>query len=64
MSPIELKERRDSGLYYNCNDKFVLGHCCKTLFVIEACMEETDGDLEMEIGPLEDHELPEFHPMQ
>ena len=58
MSPIELKERRDRGLYYNCNDKFVLGDRCKKLFVIEACMEETDGDLEMEIEPLEDHELP------
>uniref|UniRef100_A0A2N9EXV4 RNA-directed DNA polymerase n=1 Tax=Fagus sylvatica TaxID=28930 RepID=A0A2N9EXV4_FAGSY len=60
MSPIELKERRDRGLCYNCNDKFVPGHRCKKLFVIEACMEETDGDLEMEIEPLEDHELPEI----
>jgi hypothetical protein len=44
MSSIELKERRDRGLCYNCNDKFVPGHCCKKLFVIKACMEETDGD--------------------
>jgi hypothetical protein len=60
MSPIELKEHRDRGLCYNCNDKFVPGHRCKKLFVIEACMEETNGDLEMEIEPLEDHELPEI----
>ncbi|GMY20249.1 hypothetical protein FCV25MIE_15488 [Fagus crenata] len=49
MSPTELKERRDKGLCYNCNDKFNPRHCCKKLFLIEACCQEEDGDMVMDI---------------
>ena len=49
MSPTELKERRDKGLCYNCNDKFIPGHRCKKLFLIEACYEEEDEDMVMDI---------------
>ena len=34
MSPIELKDRRDKGLCYNCNDKFVPGHRCKNSLLL------------------------------
>ena len=55
MSPAELKERREKGLCYNCNERFVPGHRCKKLFLIEACTTEEDGDLDMEVeGPLEE----------
>ena len=55
MSPAELKERREKGLCYNCNEQFVPGHRCKKLFLIEACTTEEDGDLDMEVeGPFEE----------
>ncbi|KAL4196488.1 hypothetical protein AMTRI_Chr04g183510 [Amborella trichopoda] len=31
---------RNKGLCYNYNKKFILGHRCKKLFVIEACLDE------------------------
>ena len=49
MSPAELKERREKGLCYNCNEKFTPGHRCKKLFLIEACSTEDDGDIDMDI---------------
>lgn len=49
MSQAELKERREKGLCYNCNEKFVPGHRCKKLFLIEACNEVGDGDVVMDV---------------
>ncbi|XP_077236504.1 uncharacterized protein LOC143878006 [Tasmannia lanceolata] len=63
VSPAELQERRAKGLCYNCNEKFSPGHRCKKLFVIEACLEEVDGDVIMEDeDTLEEHstEVPEI----
>jgi hypothetical protein len=40
LSPAELKERRDKGLCFNCDDKFSPGHKCKKLFLIEGIYEE------------------------
>ncbi|KAA8542515.1 hypothetical protein F0562_023667 [Nyssa sinensis] len=63
MSPTELQERRAKGLCYNCNEKFVPGHRCKKLFLIEACHEEEDGDviMDMEESVQEDYkEVPEI----
>jgi hypothetical protein len=34
LSPAEMAQRRADGLCYNCDEKFVLGHRCKKLFVI------------------------------
>ena len=49
MTLTELQEWRAKGLCYNCNEKFVPGHHCKKLFVIEACSEdEEDSDMELE----------------
>ncbi|KAH9745476.1 hypothetical protein KPL70_004085 [Citrus sinensis] len=49
LSQAELQERRAKGLCYNCNEKFVPGHRCKKLFLIDACLEEEDGDVIMEV---------------
>lgn len=40
LSPTELKDRRDKGLCFNCDDKFSRGHRCKKLFLIEGVYEE------------------------
>ena len=58
MSPAELKERRDKGLCYNCNDKFAPGHRCKKLFLIEACNDEDNGDVVMDVELVEENEVP------
>ncbi|KAL4179733.1 hypothetical protein AMTRI_Chr13g121530 [Amborella trichopoda] len=42
MTPAKLQKRRVKGLCYNCNKKFVSGHRCKKLFLIEVCYEEED----------------------
>ena len=30
-----MSQRHAEGLFYNCDEKFVMGHRCKKLFVIE-----------------------------
>lgn len=37
LSPSQMKERRDKGLCYNCDEKWALGHNCKSarLFIME-----------------------------
>ena len=32
LSLVELNERRNKGLYFNCDEKFAPGHRCKKLF--------------------------------
>ncbi|XP_077225809.1 uncharacterized protein LOC143859017 [Tasmannia lanceolata] len=54
ISHAEMKDRRERGLCYNCDEKFIPGHRCKTqtLFLLEATednpnyvdMELSDGD--------------------
>ena len=56
LTPTKLKERREKGLCYNCNERFVPGHRCKKLFVIEACSKEEDNDSDMELEELEEIE--------
>ena len=58
LSPVELKERRDKGLCYNCNEKFAHGHRCKKLFLIEAYTTEEHGDVSMELELEEEQETP------
>ncbi|RVW92477.1 hypothetical protein CK203_042670 [Vitis vinifera] len=54
LSPTEMKERRDKGRCFNCDEKFALGHRCKKLFLIEGCWPEEDsGD---GIGDIEEKE--------
>ncbi|XP_011623312.1 uncharacterized protein LOC105420637 [Amborella trichopoda] len=54
LSPAELQERRNKGLCYNCSKKFSLRYRCKKLFVIEACLDEAEGDVVMEEELAED----------
>jgi len=45
----EMKERRERGLCFNCDEKFRLGHRCKKLFLIEGIYpteDDSDEDLE------------------
>jgi hypothetical protein len=35
LSQAEMAQRRTEGLCYNCDEKFVVGHRCKKLFVLE-----------------------------
>ena len=54
LSPMEMKEHRDKGLCFNCDEKFALGHRCKKLFFIERCwLKEDSGD---GIGDIEEKE--------
>ncbi|KAJ0085154.1 hypothetical protein Patl1_07665 [Pistacia atlantica] len=43
LSPSQMKEQRDKRLCYNCDDKWALGHKCKSarLFTME-CDESSD----------------------
>ena len=49
MTPEVLAEWRKKGLCFHCNKKYNPGHNCPKLFKIEACWEEEDNDVEMEI---------------
>jgi hypothetical protein len=59
LSPAELKDRRDKGLYFNCDDKFSPGHRCKKLFLIEGTYEDEANDPgdEEERGVGDDNEI-------
>ncbi|KAK0600184.1 hypothetical protein LWI29_012574 [Acer saccharum] len=59
MTPTELYDRRNKRLCYNCDEKFKPGHRCKKLFVIEACLDEDDGDLIMEEDCEDENQLVE-----
>ena len=58
MSLVELKERKEKGLCYNCNEKFAPGHRCKKLFLIEACTAEEDGDMVMDVESNDEPKTP------
>lgn len=49
MTTEKLKKRRRKGLCFKCNEKFFSGHHLKKLFLIQASLEESDDDVEMEI---------------
>lgn len=35
MTPAKMQEMRSCGLCFNCDEKFILGHRCRKLFMIE-----------------------------
>ncbi|KAA8534845.1 hypothetical protein F0562_029939 [Nyssa sinensis] len=47
LSPAQMKERRDKGLCYNCDDKWAPGHRCKSakLFIMECENSDEDDDI-------------------
>lgn len=55
-----MKDRRERGLCYNCNEKFSLGHRCKQLFVIEGIWPEEEESLENGVGEETVEEVPEI----
>lgn len=55
----ELNARKKLGLCFKCNEKFGPGHRCKKLFLIQAVLEDSDDDAEMEI---EEHDPTEEVP--
>jgi len=44
-----MAQRRADGLCYNCDEKFILGHRCKKLFVIEVIEFDNDDVVDEEI---------------
>jgi len=64
LSPTELKDRRERGLCFNCDDKFSPGHRCKKLFLIEGIyegeVENPDLTEEGEAGGEEEFEIPKI----
>ncbi|XP_062153129.1 uncharacterized protein LOC133861362 [Alnus glutinosa] len=48
LSPAEMQDRRSKGLCFNCDDKFIPGHRCKKLFVIEGIYTKEEEGAEAE----------------
>jgi hypothetical protein len=44
LSPTEMAQRRAEGLCYNCDEKFVLGHRCKKLFILEVVGSQVEDE--------------------
>ena len=42
LTPAAMANRREQGLCYNCDERFVPGHRCKKLFVLEIDPDEVD----------------------
>lgn len=64
LSPVELQERRNCGLCFNCDKKFSPGHRCKKLFLIEGIFPSWEELLEeAHVEEEENEEIPEisFH---
>ncbi|XP_038981135.1 uncharacterized protein K02A2.6-like [Phoenix dactylifera] len=55
LTPVEMKERRDKGLCYNCDENFFPGHKCRQqkLYLMEGSWAEM-GEPEVEAEALED----------
>lgn len=45
LTAAEMQQRRDKGLCYNCDEKFVLGHGCKKQMLYLLQLDST-GELE------------------
>lgn len=46
---VELQERRDKGLCFNCDDKFEPWHICKRLFLIDTYSDDENGENSLEL---------------
>ena len=42
LTPEEIKDRREKGLCFNCDEKFVRGHKCAKLFWLEVCCDNEE----------------------
>ncbi|WVZ83088.1 hypothetical protein U9M48_030268 [Paspalum notatum var. saurae] len=55
LSPAEMQQQRQAGLRYNCDEKFVPGHRCKRIFVLEVVPDDEDPTitaLELQEDPM------------
>ena len=61
LTPVEIQEKRDRGLYFSCDEKYSPNHCCKNRVMVllgkdedmplNALRDETDS------SPLEEGEI-------
>ncbi|XP_059441736.1 uncharacterized protein LOC132174039 [Corylus avellana] len=49
LSPAEMQDRRAQGLCFNCDEKFVPGHRCKKLFLIEGVYADEENWEEVDV---------------
>jgi hypothetical protein len=54
LSPTELQVRRDRGLCFTCDERFILGHRCKKLFLLDGIYPEEEEPEEDHYGRQED----------
>ncbi|XP_062104135.1 uncharacterized protein LOC133815295 [Humulus lupulus] len=59
LSPAELKERRDKGLCFTCDEKFSYGHKCKNRMLILCAQDEEETNLETESTDQDGHQSEE-----
>lgn len=45
LTAAQMAERRRQGLCFNCEEKFMPGHCCKRLFLLEVRPDDSDDPL-------------------
>lgn len=45
FSPSELQNRREKGLCYTCDEKFIVGHKCKSKYFLLVHQEDTADEL-------------------
>jgi hypothetical protein len=60
LNPAEMRARRAPRLYFNCDEKFALGHKCKRLFLIDRCYEEEEESSDEEQLAAIEEEIPEI----
>lgn len=58
LSPAELKDRRDKGLCFTCEEKFSYGHKCKNRMLILCASEEEEGNNAEDTTSTESEECP------
>jgi hypothetical protein len=58
LSPTELQVRRDRGLCFNCDERFISSHCCKKLFLLKGIYPEEEEPGEDHYGCQEDTNAP------
>lgn len=47
LSASELQDRRDKGLWYNCDEKYTIGHLCKSLPQLLFLEESSESSFEL-----------------
>ena len=45
MSPSELREKKEKGLCYNCDQKYTPTHRCRSRFLLLLGIDDDDGQL-------------------